>query len=168
MEETRTNFLAWLRDAHAMEQQAITMLNAQANRLEHYPMLRARIAEHADETENQALQLQGLLDRYDTSTSMMKDAAGKFTAGAQAFGGMFAGDEVVKGAQMGYVFEHLEIASYTILIAAARELGDGEAVAVLDSILQEEEAMADWLLANLPDVTGAYLSRDEAGMPAQR
>ena len=32
----------WLRDAHAMEQQAEEMLSAQASRLEHYPVLRGR------------------------------------------------------------------------------------------------------------------------------
>jgi ferritin-like metal-binding protein YciE len=33
----------WLRDAHAMEEQAETMLTAQASRLENYPDLRRRI-----------------------------------------------------------------------------------------------------------------------------
>lgn len=40
----------WLRDAHAMEKQAETMLTAQAERLEHYPELRARIVQHIEET----------------------------------------------------------------------------------------------------------------------
>ncbi|THD37103.1 DUF892 family protein, partial [Pantoea sp. R102] len=32
----------WLRDAHAMEKQAETMLEQMAKRLENYPQLRAR------------------------------------------------------------------------------------------------------------------------------
>ena len=39
MATARENLLDWLRDAHAMEQQAETMLNAQVERLEHYPEL---------------------------------------------------------------------------------------------------------------------------------
>mgnify|MGYP002716823196 CR=1 FL=1 len=42
--EAREHLLDWLRDAHAMEQQAEKMLKAQAERLEHYPELKARIA----------------------------------------------------------------------------------------------------------------------------
>jgi len=34
------NLIDWLRDAHAMEQQAEKMLTAQAERLEHYPVLK--------------------------------------------------------------------------------------------------------------------------------
>jgi ferritin-like metal-binding protein YciE len=37
------NLNDWLRDAHAMEQQADKMLNAQADRLEHYPDLRQQL-----------------------------------------------------------------------------------------------------------------------------
>jgi ferritin-like metal-binding protein YciE len=40
----------WLRDTHAMEQQAEAMLESQASRLEHYPDLRQRIVAHPDET----------------------------------------------------------------------------------------------------------------------
>ena len=42
---------------------------------------------------------------------------------AQGMSGMVMSDEVVKGAMSGYVFEHMEIASYTILIAAAKAAG---------------------------------------------
>ncbi len=36
----------WLRDAHAMENQAEKMLKAHASRLENYPLLQRRIEEH--------------------------------------------------------------------------------------------------------------------------
>ncbi len=168
MADIQTNFLAWLRDAHAMEEQAVTMLTAQAQRLESYPELRARIGQHATETESQIRRLETVLARYDAGSSLLKDAARKVMASAQAFGGMFAGDEVIKGAQMGYVFENLEISSYVTLIAAARELDDMEAVDVFESILVEEQDMADWLVDNLPAVTQAFLARDAADVHAQR
>lgn len=157
MDVTRENFVAWLRDAHAMEQQALTMLEAQKRRLEEYPDLCARISQHIAETENQSDQLTHLLQQYDTDTSMVKDVTAKVMASAQAFGGMFMGDEIVKGAQMSYVFEQLEVASYTILIVAARELGDESSVQILQEILDQEVAMAEWALATLPGVTKAYL-----------
>ena len=44
MTETAETFADWLRDAHAMEKQALTMLSGQQARLEHYPDLRALIS----------------------------------------------------------------------------------------------------------------------------
>ncbi|WP_312727383.1 DUF892 family protein, partial [Stutzerimonas kunmingensis] len=97
--------IEWLRDAHAMEAQAETMLTKQASRIEHYPELKARIEQHIDETQNQARLIESCLQRYDKSYSGLKDLGGKMMAMGQAMGGMMVNDEIVKGAQMGYVFE---------------------------------------------------------------
>src|SRR3546814_1344269 len=69
--------IEWLRDAHAMEAQAETMLNKQASRIEHYPELKARIEQHITETQNQAKLIEGCLQRYDKSYSGLKDLGGK-------------------------------------------------------------------------------------------
>lgn len=53
MATPQENLLDWLRDAHAMEQQAEKMLKAQSERLEHYPALKARIEQHIQETLDQ-------------------------------------------------------------------------------------------------------------------
>jgi ferritin-like metal-binding protein YciE len=151
--------IEWLRDAHAMEAQAETMLNKQASRIENYPDLKARIEQHIVETQNQAKLIEGCLRRYDKSYSGFKDMGGKMMAMGQAMGGMMVNDEIVKGAQMGYVFENLEIASYTILIAAAQAVGDTETQQVCERILEEEVAMAEWLRQHLPQLTQAYLIR---------
>lgn len=168
MEQMRDTYLAWLRDAHAMEEQALTMLQGQVNRLEHYPQLRERIQQHIAETEGQEAELRRLLDGYGESSSMVKDAMGKLTAVGQAMSGMFAADEVVKGTMASYTFEHMEIASYRILIAAAGQLGDAKAVEVFRRCLSEEEAMADWLADHSSEITRQFLSRKEMDMPAGR
>ena len=89
----------------------------------------------------------------------MKDMMGKVTAMGQAVGGMFASDEVVKGAISGYVFEQFEIACYTSLIAAAELAGDAEGARVFEQIREQEKAMADWALTHLPDVTEQFMVR---------
>lgn len=108
------------------------------------------------------------LERLGSDTSTMKDTAGTVTAMMQGLGGVFAGDEVVKGAMAGYTFEHFEISSYTALIAAAEEAGDQATASLCREILAEEQAMADWLKDHLPHVTQAFLRREEAGAPAKR
>lgn len=153
------HYLSWVKDVHAMEKQAESMLEKMAARLEHYPDLRARIEQHIEETREQQALVQSVIDRYDTSSSMVKDAMGKLSAMGQAMGGMMADDEVVKGAISGYVFENFEIASYTSLIAAAELVGDIEGARIFEQIREQEVAMADWALQHLPDVTEQFMVR---------
>jgi ferritin-like metal-binding protein YciE len=153
------NYLAWVKDAHAMEKQAESMLEKMSGRLEHYPDLKARIDQHIEETRQQQALVQSVIDRYDTSSSTLKDAIGKLSAMGQAMGGMMADDEVVKGAISGYVFENLEIGSYTSLIAAAKLVGDTEGVRIFTQIREQEIAMAEWCLQHLPDVTEQFMIR---------
>ncbi|MBA1381360.1 MULTISPECIES: ferritin-like domain-containing protein [Pseudomonas] len=159
MATPKENLLDWLNDAHAMEQQAEKMLKAQAERLEHYPVLKARIEQHIEETLGQQKLVEGCIQRLGGSPSMLKDMAGKLMAFGQAMGGMAMSDEVVKGAMSGYVFENLEIASYTVLIAAAKAAGDVETQKACEQILPQEIAMADWLRDHLPEITQAFLER---------
>ncbi|KAA5923484.1 MULTISPECIES: ferritin-like domain-containing protein [Pantoea] len=147
----------WLRDAHAMEKQAESMLSKMSGRLEHYPSLEQRLAQHLEETKHQLTLLEQLLDSHGIDHSVMKDVMGKMAATGQAVGGMFNSDEVVKGAISGYVFENAEIASYTSLIAAAEQVGDTQGVRILNEIRDQEVAMAEWLLQHLPEVTQQFL-----------
>lgn len=84
MSESREWLVQWLRDAHAMEEQAETMLNGQLSRIENYPELSDRMRLHLDETREQAARLKACLDGMDEGSSTMKDAGGKLTALAQS------------------------------------------------------------------------------------
>ncbi|SKA12910.1 ferritin-like domain-containing protein [Consotaella salsifontis] len=158
----------WLRDAHAMEQQAETMLKAQSSRLEHYPELRARIDQHVRETQSQISRVEECIKRVGTDSSALKDMAGSLTATMQGLGGMFAGDEVLKGSMASFAFENLEASGYLILAVAAEEAGDQQTAAVCREIMEEELAMASWIKDHLPDLTRAFLSREEADLTAKR
>lgn len=166
---TEEHFMDWLRDAHAMEQQAEQMLTAQAKRIEHYGALKTRIEQHIEETRRQAERIEACIERRGGTTSTLKDLGGKSMALAQGMSGVFATDEVVKGAMAGYTFEHMEIASYRILASTAGMLGDHETKKVCEDILAEEQAMADWLRDNLDSVSTQYLQRaDTPGATAKR
>ena len=160
--------LVWLRVAHAMEKQAETMLAAQASRIESYPDLKAKIEEHLAETRRQSDMLQSCIERRGGDTSTLKDLMGKFAAMGQGLGGAVIDDEVIKGSMASYTFEHMEIAAYRVLVAAAEAAGDPETAAVCQRILNEEMAMATWLGENLPFVTTRFLALEEAGASAKR
>lgn len=169
MNNAEKRLVEWLRDAHAMEQQAEKMMQTQASRIENYPEVVQQLEKHIEETKRQIIQVESCLERYDKSESKLKDAAGKMTAFGQTFTGMFTADEVVKGCLAWTTFEHFEIASYRILIATAEEVGDHETKRICEGILKEEEAMANWLEQNTPKVVRQYLQRDEtSGASAKR
>ncbi len=154
--------LDWLRDAHAMEEQAEQMLTAQASRLERYGPLKARIEQHISETRRQADQVKACIERLGGSTSTMKDLSAKTMAFFQGMSGAFVSDEVVKGVLASYTFEHMEIASYRTLVAAADALGDHETKRVCEGICKEEEAMAGWLHDHMGGITTQFLQCTEA------
>lgn len=151
----------WLRDAHAMEEQAEQMLSGLVQRIENYPSLKSRVENHLEQTRSQAQRVRSCIERRGASTSSLKDAAAKFTATMQSLSGVFAGDEIVKGTLASYTFEHMEIVSYRILMEAAKVVGDAETERVCSEIMEEEQAMADWLLQNCQEVTRQYLLREE-------
>ncbi|ABO58132.1 ferritin-like domain-containing protein [Burkholderia vietnamiensis] len=162
------NLMDWLRDAHAMEEQAETMLTSMAGRIDHYPDLKRRIEQHIEETREQARLIRGCIERRGGSVSTMKDVGAKTMAWVQGLAGMFASDEIVKGGMASYTFEHFEIAAYRNLIEAARFVGDRETMTICERILPEEQAMAAWLEHNMAGVVRTYLARDETDAPAKR
>lgn len=161
MATKQDTLLDWLRDAHAMEQQAITMLTALAGRIENYPDVKAKVEQHLQETRRQADMLESCIKRRGSDTSTVKDLIGKFVAMGQGLSGVFVADEIVKGSMASYTFEHMEIAAYKVLIAAADSVGDAETSAVCQRILAEEEAMAKWLADNIGGVTKKFLAREQ-------
>lgn len=128
----------WLRDAHAMEKQAESMLESMASRIENYPDIKARIEQHISETKHQITMLEEVLDRNGISRSVLKDSMSKMAAMGQSIGGMFPSDEIVKGSISGYVFEQFEIACYTSLLAAAKKAGDTASIPTIEAILKED------------------------------
>jgi ferritin-like metal-binding protein YciE len=161
------HLIAWLRDAHAMELQAIELLEKQAGRLEHYPELLAKVRAHLAQSHSQAERVERCLRQLGAGTSSVKDLAGKMVGATQQLSGVFASDEVVKSVLADHTFEHYEMASYRILIAAAEEAGEPEVARICEEILHEEKAMADWLAGYMPELTRRYLERDAAGEAAK-
>lgn len=162
MTDPKDHLVAWLRDAHAAEEQAESMLSNMSRRLQNYPELKARIDQHVEETRRQAKLVEGCLERLGTSPSMLKDMGTKIMGFGQAMSGMFTDDEIAKGLLASYTFEHMEIASYRMLITAASDIGDTETARVCEQILQEEKAMAKWLEDHLDAITRKFFALERA------
>ncbi|MFM2045319.1 MAG: hypothetical protein RLY86_3895 [Pseudomonadota bacterium] len=160
MAEIRETLIDYLRDAYAMEQQALSIIDRQLDRLENYPQMQSRLQEHRRETERQAERLETALQRLGTESSALKTGMAQLTSNLQAMMNAFAGDEVVKDVISNYTFESYEIANYKILIATAEAAGEPEVAALAQESLAEEEAMLDWVDANIGPTVQDYLARD--------
>lgn len=162
MSHPRVHLVDWLRDAHAMERQSEQMLRGQARRLERYPKLAGALQGHLEQTLAQQELLEQCLQRLDASPSTLKDFAGRLGAGVQSLATMAAEDEPVKATIACLAFEQMEVATYTVLFAAAHQAGDIQCQRMFDRLLHEEQAMAEWLRNSLPGLVQAYLARDAA------
>lgn len=170
--ETRTTardvFQTGLRDQHAVEKQAIELLERQVGRLESYPELRDRMRHHIEESHIQAQRIEELLGNYDTSHSTLKDAALSVVGNVAALAHAPAPDEVIKNSLANFAFEHYEIAAYSSLLTLADMIGDARATELLKQSLSEERAMARWIDEHLAQTTQTYVTRRAQGLTAGR
>jgi ferritin-like metal-binding protein YciE len=142
--------LAWLNDAYAMELAQIPILKNHAKDAADYPRIRDKDLEHLEQTRRHAELVRGCIERLGARPSGTKSAVGRMSGAMNSIVTEPFEDELVKNFLADYAAEHLEIASYQALIAAAQEAGDHETVRVCKAILGEEEEMARWLEKNLP------------------
>ncbi|KQR76018.1 hypothetical protein ASG25_15185 [Rhizobium sp. Leaf384] len=165
--DIRTIFVTGLKNAHAMENQALSIMKPQVSRIENYPQVADRLQQHIRETEGQITRIETLLDELAESHSALKDMALSFTGAMAALGHSVAGDEILKNSFANFAFENFEIAAYKSLITVAELGGFPNAVPALRSNLDEEIAMAGWLDANLREVTVTFASLKESGQSAK-
>lgn len=150
--DQRETLIAWMKDAHAMEQSLIPILEKHAKDAKDHPHVQQRIEQHAHETRRQAERIKNCLEELGEKPSAIK------TGLASIFGAMqtpmtgMAADALVKNALTDFASENFEIASYRALIAAAEDLGEMRIAAVCEQNLREEVEMAKWLEEQLPMV----------------
>ena len=159
MKKARDIFIAGLKDAYSMELQAKDMMESQAKRLEDYPAVRARAEAHRKETEEQIVRLDEALGIVGQQPSKLKNLATRTAGTIQGTIHGLVSDEIIKDILATYAFEHLEIASYRLLIAMASELGENRIADLCRASLQEEEAMANWLSGNMDETARVFVTR---------
>lgn len=116
----RDIFVVGLRSAHAMEIQARELMERQSERLDDYPEVKAKIAAHLQETNQQLKRLEQCLEACGESTSTLKDTVQSVAANAMAMAHSMAGDEILKNTFANNAFEHFEIAAYKSLLTLCR------------------------------------------------
>ena len=167
--DPRETLIGWLNDAYAMEKGLVQVLENHANDVKDRPEMYRKIAQHLEQTKMHAERVRECVERLGGSVSTVKTAMGAVSGFFQGRSTGASPDELVKNALSDYAAEHFEIASYRALITAARLLGENQVVQVCESILRDEQDMANWLEQSLPNVVQEYLNVQTAvgaGAPA--
>jgi ferritin-like metal-binding protein YciE len=146
----------YLADAHALEAQAVTLLE-KGPELAGDPELARAYEEHLAETGEHTRLVEQRLEQRGSGPSRLKDAA--LRLGALNWGAFFAAQPDTPGklAAFAYAFEHLEIAGYELLRRVAQRAGDQQTVQVAERILEQERAAATRIRSLLPRALDASL-----------
>ncbi|HET7572066.1 MAG TPA: DUF892 family protein [Gaiellaceae bacterium] len=146
----------YLADAHAIEQQAIALLE-RAPQLVEDESLAAVFSDHLAETRDHAELVEERLDALGGDPSSLKDAAMRL--GALQWGAFFQGhpDTPGKLAAFAYAFEHLEIGGYAQLRLVAEKAGDEETAQLVSRLLEQERTAAGRIEGRFEDAVSASL-----------
>jgi ferritin-like metal-binding protein YciE len=79
-------FIVGLRSAHAMENQALSIMKPQLGRIENYPEVAKKLDQHIIETQGQIRRIEEILAGLDEDHSTLKDMALSFTGSMAALG----------------------------------------------------------------------------------
>jgi ferritin-like metal-binding protein YciE len=141
LQEQLTRYLA---DAHALEEQAIQLLE-KGPALVGGGVLGQAMEDHLVETREHKEIVEERLRALDGSPNRLKDAAMRL--GALNWGMFFGAhpDTPGKLIAFAYAFEHLEVAGYEQLRLVAEQAGDQDTVAAVTGILGQERAAAETL-----------------------
>jgi ferritin-like metal-binding protein YciE len=147
----------YLADAHAIEEQAIQLLE-RAPKLVQDQVLATVFSDHLAETRDHAELVEGRLNALGDDPSSVKDAAMRL--GALNWGAFFQGhpDTPGKLTVFAYAFEHLEIGSYEELKRVAEKAGDTQTVELAETILAQERKAAETLAGSFDRAVEASLA----------
>src|SRR5215211_2202386 len=161
-EDVREDVVKYLRDAHALEAQALQLLET-GPQIAGFDELAEVFREHLPQTrEHQRL--------VDERLAALGSRPSRFHAGAMRAGAMNIGtffkaqpDTPAKLAGFAYAFEALETGAYELLSRTARRAGDEDTAALAERICREERAAAERVASTWDAATDAALSEHGIG-----
>jgi ferritin-like metal-binding protein YciE len=150
--------VSYLADAHAIEQQAIALLE-RASTVAGDPLFTEVYERHLEQSREHADVTKRRLAAHDARPSRLKDSAMRL--GGLNWSAFFRAhpDTPGKLAAFTYAFEHLEIASYELLSRVAQRAGDDHTCDACEQILMEERVAAGAIAATFERAADASLAK---------
>ena len=155
-EDVEKDLVKYLRDAHALEAQALQLLET-GPQLAGLEALAEVFREHLEQTREHQRLVDERLAAHGARPSRFQ--AGALRAGALNLGTFFKAqpDTPAKLAGFAYAFEALEVGAYELLTRVAQRAGDEVTAGVAKRILADERAAAE-------RVAGTWDAAAEAGL----
>jgi ferritin-like metal-binding protein YciE len=155
-EDVREEVVKYLRDAHALEGQALQLLET-GPKIAELDALAEVFRAHLEQTREHQRLIEERLAAHHSGPSRFQ--AGAMRAGALNIGTFFKAqpDTPAKLAGFAYAFEALEAGAYELLVRVARRAGDEQTAAVAERILADERMAADRVAATWDAAAAAGL-----------
>jgi ferritin-like metal-binding protein YciE len=163
IQAARSIYVTGLVNAHALENQALSIMQCQVEHIENYPEVSNKLHQHIAETNTQIARLDQILASLGERASSVKDTVTSFIGNLAALAHVPMRDEILKNTSANYAFENYEIATYNALIAMAEAAGQSDSIDPLHQSIAGEERMASWIKDHLRDVTLKYVDREQHG-----
>lgn len=159
---TRGEVVKYLRDAHALEAQAIQMLEA-GPAIAEFRELATLFEEHLAESREHQRLVEARLEELGSGPSRFQ--AGALRLSALNLGGFFKAqpDSPLKIAGFAYAFEALEAGGYELLARTARRAGDEQTAALAQRILADEQRAAERVAGTWDAAVDAALAQQVGG-----
>lgn len=161
-------YVTALKNTHALEMQALQIMERQVERLERYPEMVDALRKHIDETHGQRSRLEEALHSLNETPSVIKEGFLGFVGNMMALGHTPAQDEILKNTYANHAFENFEIAAYTSLLAIGDAAGLSAHRTGLTQSLDEEKAMAQRVHDLIVPTTQRYVQLTTSGQKADR
>jgi ferritin-like metal-binding protein YciE len=166
--DTRDIYVTALKNTHALEMQALQIMERQVERLQRYPEMEEALRRHIEETHGQRARLEEALQAVGDSPSTIKEGILGFVGNMMALGHTPAQDEILKNTYANHAFENFEIAAYESLLTICEVAGQRGSVTGFQQSLREEEAMARKVRDLVGPTTRRYVALTSAGEKADR
>lgn len=147
----------YLADAHSIEEQALQQLRGAPDAARD-PELAEIFRAHLVETEGHESAMRERLEAHGERSSVLKDLLMRVGGAGFLLFARAQPDTPGKLVAHAYSYEHLELASYELLIRVAKRAADSETVAAAQRIRDEERAMAERLAAGFDKAVEASLA----------
>lgn len=139
----------WLGDAYLMESKIVEVLTQHADDAKDKPEVQNKILQHLEETKEHKRIVGECLEKVGGDIPSIREGLSKIMGNFVGMSNGFKEDKLIKNAIAEFTTEHLEIATYQAIIAAAQELGEDTIADRCNEILEQEQATADWLQDNM-------------------
>lgn len=165
---SETLYVTALQNTHALEMQALQIMQRQIERLEHYPEMEQALRAHVEETHRQRDRLEEALQAIGEKPSAVKEGVLGFMGNVMALGHTPATDEILKNSFANSAFENYEAAAYQALLMFTEAAGQTRFSSAFQQSLNEELAMAQRVSDLIPSTTRRYIELSRAGQKADR